>query len=53
METGEDFAIIFKEEKFLQDYQDRQMLKKALQTTGRTDLVTKWEVYVAARKWEC
>ena len=48
LETGEDTAILFKEENLLEDKEDRQTFKRALQIIGRTDLATKLEIYVAA-----
>lgn len=43
MKTGEDIALFFEKEKFLQKKRDRQIFKKALQTIGRNDLVVKLE----------
>ena len=50
METGEDVAMIFKERTILKDNQDKQKLKKALQTIGRNHLAKKWEIFIATRK---
>ena len=43
MKTGEDIALFFEKEKFLEKKRDRQIFKKALQTIGRNDLVVKLE----------
>ena len=50
METGEDLAIIFKEDHLLKGNQDRQTFKESLQIIGRNDLAEKLDIYVAASK---
>ena len=49
--TGEDVEIIFKEGNFLEDCENRQTFKEALQEIGRNDLATKFEIYLAAGKY--
>ena len=48
--TGEDVEIVFNEENFLEDMENRQAFKEALQDIGRNDLATKFEIYLAAGK---
>ena len=49
--TGEDVEIISKEGNFLEDCENRQTFKEALQVIGRNDLATKFEIYLAAGKY--
>ena len=51
METGEDVAIILKEENLLQSNHDKNSFKESLHIIGRNDLATKLKIYAAARKW--
>ena len=46
--TGEDVEIIFKEGNFLEDSENRQKFRKALQGIKRNDLATKFDIYLAA-----
>lgn len=48
MQTGDDFAIIFKNGKILQENRDKLAFREALQVAGRTDLFVKLKIYNAA-----
>ena len=50
METGEDLAIIVKEDQLLKENKDRQTFKEALQIIGKNDLAAKVDIYVAVCK---
>ena len=49
--TGEDVKEIFNEENYLEDRDNRETFKEALQDIGRNDLATKFEIYLAAGKY--
>ena len=48
---GKDVEITFSVGNFLEDCENRQTFKKALQYIGRNDLATKFEIYLAAGKY--
>ena len=48
--TGEDVKEIFNEENYLEDRDNRETFKEALQDIGRNDLATKFKIYLAAGK---
>lgn len=50
LEIGEDVAIIFKDTNYLEDSENRQTFKEALQGIERNNLATKFEIYLAAGK---
>ena len=50
LQTLGDLEIILEKGNFLKEDEDRYVFRKALEFTGRMDLVKKFEIYVATGK---